>query len=283
MFETYNPSKILQPYIAFYYTLKCQKSDYDNIISEFCLPSGFGHMGFHLSGSFYIVQKNEKQILPRFYTVGQQTHHYYFNSDSNRVDLYGVTFQPTGLWHFFEANMPSITDRAIATSSLLNRNIQKFTEQFNSKQEPCTRIKLIENLLTDTLLAVQPQLNVIDSAIQMINETYGCCSIAELISKLGISERYFQKRFKKMVGITPTAYKRIVRFNFMFSEIKTDTPIDCKALSALFNYYDFPHFSKDFKKYCGACPSKFQIDKFHFLQELMASEALLSERQNGHS
>ena len=277
MLEIFPPSKILQPYIAFYYTIKCQKSDYDHIISEYCLPSGFGHMGFHFCGSFYIVQKNEKQELPRFYTVGQQTQQYYINSDSDLVDFYGVTFQPTGLWHLFGLDMPSIMDKTIATNSLLKGNIQKFTEQFDSKQEPGTRIKLIENFLTNELLAVQPQLNVIDSAIKRINETYGCCTIAELISNLRISERYFQKNFKKMVGITPTAYKRIVRFNFMFAEIKTDTPIDCKALSALYNYYDFPHFSKDFKKYCGACPSRFHIDKFNFLQELVASHALLDK------
>lgn len=109
----------------------------------------------------------------------------------------------------------------------------------------------------------------------MINENYGCGSITELIGNLGISERYLQKKFKKMVGVTPMTYRRFVRFNFMFAEIKMDTPIDCKALSALYNYYDFPHFSKDFKKYCGACPSKFYINKFNFLQELMSSEALL--------
>lgn len=283
MFKTYPPSKILQPYIAFFYTIKCHKSEYDNIISEFCLPSGFGHMGFHFYGSFYILQKNEKKELPRFYTVGQQTHHYYINSNSDTVDLYGVTFKPTGLWHFFGVDMSSITDKAIATISLFKGNIQKFTEQFDSIKEVGTRIKLIENLLTNKLLVVRPELNVIDSAIKMINSTYGCGSIIELITNLGVSERYFQKRFKKMVGVTPTSYKRMVRFNCMFSEIKKDTVIDYKSLSALYNYYDFPHFSKDFKNYCGASPSKFHIDKFKLLQELMSSQALLDIPQNNSS
>ena len=279
MFKTYAPSKILQPYIAFFYTIQCKKSDYDYIISEFCLPSGYAHMGFHRHGSFYVIQKNEKQELPRFYTVGQQTHHYYFNSNSDRVDLYGVTFKPTGLWHFFGEDMSSITDTAIPTTSLFKGHIQQFTEQFDSNQELSTRIALIENLLINKLWTVQPHMNVIDSAINMINETYGCCSIALLIKNLGISERYFQKMFKKIVGITPTIYKRIVRFNFMFAEIEPEAPIDCKALSALYNYYDFPHFSKDFKKYCGTSPSRFHIEKFKFLQKLMASKALSAPSQ----
>ncbi len=274
MFQTFIPYKILQPYIAFYYTLKCQKSDYDHIISEYALPSGFGHMGFHFCGSFYIVQKNEIKELPRFYTVGQQTHQYYINSDSDLVYFYGVTFQPTGLWHLFGIDMPSITDKAIASTSLFSNNIEKFTKQFDADQEPTSKIKLIENLLRNQLATAKPQLNVIDSAIQRINENYGCCSISELINYLGINERYFEKKFKKMVGITPNAYKRFVRFNFMFSEIEKDATIDCKGLSALYNYYDFSHFSKDFKRYCGTCPSNFHIEKFKFLQEIMASKAL---------
>ncbi len=275
MFKTFIPSKILQPYIAFYYTIKCKKVDYESIISEYCLPNGLGIMGFHFYGSFYIVQKKEKKELPRFYTVGQQTSSYYIKSDSNIVEFYGVTFKPTGLWHFFGLDMSSITDKAIATTSLFRCDIQKFSKQFDEHQAPASKIKLIEKLFLDELLSVQPQLNVIDSAILRINETYGCCSISELTSYLGISARYFQKQFKKMVGITPSAYKRIVRFNFMFAEIKKGTPIDCKSLSALYNYYDFPHFSRDFKKYCGASPSKFHIEKFKFLEELMASQVLV--------
>lgn len=277
MFKTFIPSKILQPYIAFYYTIKCKKLDYDHIINEYALPSGFGHMGFHFSGLFHIIQKGKKQDLARFYTVGQQTHQYYINSGSELVDFYGVTFHPTALWHLFGLDMPSITDKAFASTSLFSNTIEKFTKQFNKDQEPALKIKLIETLLLDKLLTVQPQLNVIDTAIQRINETYGCCSITELTNYLGISERYFQKKFKKMLGITPTTYKRIVRFNCIFSQLKIDAPIDCKGLSAFYNYYDFPHFSKDFKKYCGVCPSKFHIEKFYFLQEVMASKALLNQ------
>lgn len=275
MITTYSPSAILQPYVAFFYVLRCKKSDYNGLISEFCLPTGHGHMSFHVQGKVYIEQKSKKHEPLKFNTVGQQTHYYYFKSDSEAVDTCTVTFKPTGLWHLFGVDMPSITDKAIDTTSLFRDKLRKFSEEFNSLQELSTKIMLIENLLINRCLSVQPQLNIIDSAIEMINETYGCCSIKEIISILGISERYFQKKFKKMVGITPGSYKRIVRFNFMFTEIKTNTLVDCKALSALYNYYDFSHFSKDFKKYCGASPSKFHIDQFKFLQELMTSTSQL--------
>lgn len=277
MFVTYPPSTILRPYVAFYYVMKCCKKDYKDTISEFCLPSGFCHMVFHSCGSFDIIQDNKKQKLPKFYTVGQQTQRYYLNSDFDFVDLIGVTFKPTGLWHFFGMDMSTVTDKVISTTSLFGGKIKKFTGQFDFNQELDARIELIENLLIDELLTVQPQLKVIDSAVQRIHETYGCCSITELVNYLGISERYFQKNFKKMIGITPNAYKRIVRFNFMFSETKKDAPLDCQTLSALCNYYDLAHFSKDFKKYCGVCPSQFHMNELDLFQELMASKAFVSK------
>lgn len=271
IYNMYFPTKVLEPFVAFYYILNLNKKDYQKVISEYCLPSGCAHMGFQAAGNIYVVQKNEKQISPRFYTSGQQTGYYHIHSDSDLLNLYGVTFTPTGLWHFFKMDMPTITNRSVETASLFNHSLQKFSDQFNAASGETSKIKLIEKLLIKKFRTTVPQLNIIDSAIHLINKSSGCCKMKDIIAKLGISERYFQKNFKKIVGITPSAYKRIVRFNCMFSKIGLDASIDCKALMAHFNYYDFAHFSKDFKKYCGTAPSQFEIAKFRFLKALIAS------------
>ncbi|AFL81612.1 hypothetical protein Aeqsu_2151 [Aequorivita sublithincola DSM 14238] len=48
MFKTYRSLIILEPYIAFYNTIKLNKKNYNSIISEFCLPSGYGN-GLNIS------------------------------------------------------------------------------------------------------------------------------------------------------------------------------------------------------------------------------------------
>jgi methylphosphotriester-DNA--protein-cysteine methyltransferase len=174
--------------------------------------------------------------------------------------------------------MPTIANRAIGSQFLFKNKIIKFTKQFEAEQSPKKRIQRIEKLMIKKILAIQPQTNIIECALHKMNESCGCSSISSIVNQLGVSERYFQKNFKKMVGITAAVYNRIVRFNFMFAEMKSEVPIDYKSLAALFKYYDFPHFSKDFKKYCGACPSKFYIHKFELLQQLMTSKASLMER-----
>lgn len=279
MFKTYPSSKILEPYIAFFYTVKWQKKDYDKNFSELGLPSGYCILGFHSKGQCFVALENEVQKLPKFYVIGQQMQKHYKSSTADTLELYAAIFKPTGLWHLFGLDMPLFTDKARVATTLFKDGLACFTKEFEACQSPESRIRIIENLLIRKCLSVQPRLTFIDYAIQLIYETHGCSSITTIIKKLNVSERYFQKKFKIMVGISPCAYNRIVRFNFMFARMKSDTSYDYKSLAALFNYYDFPHFSNDFKKYCGVCPSKFNIEKFKFLQEFVVSEALPTQYQ----
>ena len=274
MFRAFPPSDTLKPYVSHYYSIKCHRENYRNKISEFGLPSGFSHMGFHAAGSFYILQKNTRISLPRFYIAGQQTQNYFINSDSEFAEVYGVTFTPTGMWHLLHLDMSVVTDNAIPSSGFFEGMFDLFKEQYDLVTNPEKKWYLIEDLLLKKLLKADAQFNVIDTAIDNINKVLGCCTTAEIINGLKINERYLQKNFKKMVGITPSIYCRIQRFNSIFSDLKNDKTVNHKALSALYNYYDLPHFSKDFKKYSGECPTKFQLDKFQFFTEVLESMVL---------
>lgn len=279
MVTIYPPSKVLQPYIAYYYLITWHKENYDGRISEPCLPSGYCHMVFQIKGRCYILQNNELQKLSTFYIAGQRTHHYFMNSGSESVEHFGIAFKPTGLYHFFRLNMPSIANKALSPQCSLKDYFHIFKERLEIDQTIKSRIQLTENFLIKKLLDVKPQLNVIDSSIPIIIGSQGCQSIKEIAFKLGVGERYLQKNFKRMVGVAPSIYKRIVRFNHIFKEMKSNTSTNYKSLAALFNYYDFSHFSKDFKNHCGVCPSRFPVHKCSFPQEFIEKSSSIVNPQ----
>lgn len=92
-----------------------------------------------------------------------------------------------------------------------------------------------------------------------------------------MSPRYFQKKFKEVIGIQPSVFCRITRFNFLFSEMNTKTN-DFSTLSILYNYYDLSYFSKDFKRYCGSAPSKFYLEKFEFLNQVFINNPFIFQK-----
>lgn len=270
MLEIIPPVKTLSPYVAYYYIARLDEDVKGKGVKELCLPSGYAFMGFQTQGKCkYIFKKQAKIIPPRFYTSGQLTSKYFVITDDPSIAIVGVAFKPTGLWHLFGMDLRSILDNVIPTSTLFNDALVDFTAEFDAQEFAHSKKDCIESLLLNQMAKADPKCNIIDTAVDLIQMNKGCLPIKDLAAKLQVSVRYFQKRFKTMVGIVPSMYSRIVRFNYLFAEMNPEGPKDYKSLAALYNYYDFAHFSKDFKRYCGESPSKFHIEKFHFLKEFM--------------
>lgn|GEM_PF-991774 len=264
---TYQPTEVLKPYVAYYYSIKWERCNYKDGIYELLLPSGMCFMSFQLTGRFTGIIDNRKIKPKKYYTMGQQTDKYIMFSDNDVIELEGAAFTPTGLYHLFGCNMVNLINNPIDTQLLIEDLRDGFTQEYASEMDPINRINLIENLLINQTQKHFSKANIIDTAIAMIRRHKGCWSIKQITDKLNVSERYFQKMFKLMIGITPSTYNRIIRFNCLFAEMKSVSPQDYNTLSSLYYYFDFAHFSKDFKKYCGESPSKFNIEQFHFLKE----------------
>ena len=233
------------------------------------ISTGYCILAYLFHGGFTVYVNSEKIPLPNFYVTGQQASKYVFKSNSNSIKIVGVAFKPTGLWHLFGLNLPALVNKAESAWNLLGISKDLFQDSLNTIKSPKEGMSILEKILIEKIRSGVQSPNAVDIAIGIIYEKRGCISVTQLIKRLNISERYFQKLFKKMVGLPPSLYTRIVRFNFMFSEMNPKVEHDLKTISALYNYYDFSHFSRDFKRYCGESPSKFFIDKFHFLKETM--------------
>ena len=267
MFTTYPVTKKLQPYVSFYYDLNWERKDYENDIRETVLPSGKGFMVFQYKGRFRGMMDNEEQFVPKYYTIGQQTKTYTLFSDHETNSLTGVAFKPTGLYHMFGQNMALLANSTMDSKTVLGSDLTHFEISYEKESRTEMKVNMVEGLLLNQLEDKKYVPSFIDISIDMMNRSLGCEPITKITKKLNVSERYFQKKFKEMVGITPSEYNRIVRFNNLFSQFDAEDQNNYKTLVALFNYYDLAHFSKDFKKYCGETPKKFHLDKFKFVKE----------------
>lgn len=267
MFNTYPVSKNLQPYISFFYDFTWDEKDYENGIEEYILPSGQGFMVFQTEGRFKSLLGKKEIPVPKYYIIGQQTKTYTLLTDYEKLGIIGVAFKPTGLYKLFGNCMAAIVNCPTPTNNFFRTDFDIFCEEFEKVKNIQGKLILIEKLLETRLDKITASNSTVDSAIDLINNSMGCCSISDIARSLNISLRYFQKKFKEIIGVTPSAYNRIVRFNNLFSEYDQKNSKDYKSLGALFDYYDYSHFHRDFKKYCGETPKAFHLEKFGFIKE----------------
>lgn len=274
MFTLFPVGRKLQPYISFFYEIKWDNKDYRNGIREDILPSGKAFMVFQYAGRFRGAIHGHEPYVPKYYTIGQQTSSYTVFSDHHTMGLIGAAFKPTGLHKFFNIDATTLTDIPTDTTLLFGNKMQTFEEEFEAEKNTDKRVKLVEKLLLNRLSNKEINTNFIDISIDLMNAAHGCVPVSEIIKKLNVSERYFQKKFKLMVGIAPSVYNRIIRFNHLFSEFDVNDKNNYPTLSALFNYYDLSHFRKDFKKYCGEAPRRFHLEKFRFIKEAFVTNPI---------
>ncbi|MBO6830035.1 helix-turn-helix domain-containing protein [Allomuricauda sp.] len=82
-------------------------------------------------------------------------------------------------------------------------------------------------------------------------------SIDALSESLCISNRGLQKLFKKHIGMSPSYYRKIIRFNKAVRLLSMNSESSLTQISYACGYFDQAHFIKDFREFGGLSPSEF--------------------------
>ncbi len=106
-------------------------------------------------------------------------------------------------------------------------------------------------ILTDT-----PCHSAVLCGIKYIHERYHERVVMEYISnEIGISPFYFQRIFRKHIGLTPVQYLQRVRTRFSMISLQSGMPASLAALEV--GFADQSHMIRTFQSYVGITPGRF--------------------------
>jgi len=74
---------------------------------------------------------------------------------------------------------------------------------------------------------------------------------------LPLCERHFRRKFKQIMGLTPSIFFRLQRFHHALRLRKENPRLELLDLISLCNFYDYSHFTREFKYFSGNSPSTF--------------------------
>lgn len=163
----------------------------------------------------------------------------------------------------------------------------------NSSPLPCSQ--LMEELSASTtndhrihlilLFLIQlekhrfPAIPWLEKSINLILLKNGQINQAELIQEAGISIRHFRRVFKKVVGVPPKYFCKVIQINTVF-QLLHDTSSEKMHLLALdCGYYDQAHFINDFNKLIGDTPQNFLHGDQAFLKEYMGRQRFTCSKE----
>lgn len=91
-------------------------------------------------------------------------------------------------------------------------------------------------------------------AVSTIIKTKGMLPIKTLREQLFITERTFERRFNKEIGVTPKQFAKIIQFSFSLNQIQESDYTKLTNIAYENGFADQSHFIRTFKKYTGATP-----------------------------
>lgn len=176
------------------------------------------------------------------------------------VQLIFVIFKPLGLNAFLRDDASTVTDSILSLGSFKEQHLKNLQNiKFEVSESVEQNILNLEKSLI-SCFKLKPNRNeqlALKKTLQFIVENKGKKTVQELAEWSGVSTRTLELQFKKLIGLPPKIYSRIIRFNCLIHQL-TETPqIDSFEWIEKYGYTDQSHFIKDFKDFTGISPKKY--------------------------
>jgi AraC-like DNA-binding protein len=95
----------------------------------------------------------------------------------------------------------------------------------------------------------------------MQEQVYGTLRLPDVAGKLGITESYMIRLFRKKLNITPMKYYTRLKVEAA-AALLADTPLAVYEIADRLNFYSEYHFSRVFKHYTGSAPTVYRNEQY---------------------
>jgi AraC-like DNA-binding protein len=168
-----------------------------------------------------------------------------------------VIFQPGAFYRLTRIPSLHTTNCHIDAEAVFPGEINLVNERLGSTRSHKEMIGIIVAFLLHQVRKVKIDPHAADHAAQLILHHKGHLSLDNLSKQIYLSPRQLIRKFNERLGINPTLFARITRFETSLS-LKIKAPLKNWLDVALqCGYYDYQHLVRDYRDFTGLGPAAF--------------------------
>lgn len=247
--NTYIPTALLKPFIKTYLIIECENERVNRVVPDTSLV-----MAFRYKGKVSYQSNDTINDLPFSLVSGLRKSGRLINYSKDTANIL-VIFKEAGANAFIKEPLNELFEDSVSLDNFTGyKNLSSIEEQLAGAADNTQRIYLIEQFLLSRLYNLKPD-TLILAAMERIHEAKGIIRIKNLADTLCISQDAFEKRFRRIVGVSPKQFSYIVRMRSILDSGLNKQTLTETAFNA--GYFDQSHFNKDFKSFTGQSPTDF--------------------------
>lgn len=249
LFERKEPLPALSSIVKEYWVIEDEDSC---SFTQKIIPDGYCEFIFHYGAPYRVNMKGDWTLQSPALFASQLTSHF-FLENTGHTGILGVKLEPAAAHTLLGIDLSSYTDQVTPLKELGLDFPEVLMDPKVSVSERMTRA---ESWMTGLIRNNRYPIDRVDRGLQLMRANYGDVDIEALCGEIGVSRRHFEREFKKVVGLTPKRYCRIIRFNYIF-EIMKNRDASWIDVALQSGHFDQSHFIKNFKEFTGEEPSQY--------------------------
>jgi len=229
----------------------------ENTNEETVLPffaDGYPGIIFQQTEGGMLVQPQNK-IMPELFIYGQTIKPVELILHGN-YKLLIFQLYPFVLKSFYDLNAEALNDTCydISTATYGDEVLDSLIHTTNLQE----KIKILTDYLFDLFEEKKSALDLtVRKAIQIILDNKGQIFVKDIFEQLHVTERTFERRFLKEVGMSAKQFCQVVQFQQSFEQLTAKEYSRLTDIVYNNGFADQSHFIRVFKSYTGSTPKKF--------------------------
>lgn len=150
-----------------------------------------------------------------------------------------------------------MTDNPIDINLLEPSKTLELQEKLLNSDSINEMINLIDNYIFSLVNKVKADINLIKFATTEILKNPENEILKKVQNELHLTERTFQRMFKRNVGLSPNQYRRIGQFSSAFKQLQQKQFENLFDIAFDNGYSDQSHFTRSFKEFTNITPKEY--------------------------
>jgi AraC-like DNA-binding protein len=197
------------------------------------------------------TQSSIDNDIPKAFVYGKRTQPAQLLA-RGAFELTGIVFRPEALHVLLRLEPADINNGPVNVDDLFACHLE---DQLMSAKTARERLTVLVGCLEARVVQRLPVDDLVSESVRLIRTEVRSIRIPPLLKCLGISERQFERRFFREVGVSPHHYLRILRFQEAVRLLRDGVFDKMSDLASELNYCDQSHFIKEMKEFSGHTPT----------------------------
>jgi AraC-like DNA-binding protein len=230
-------------------------------------PNGLPGIVFHHNNGYsaleqIVTHSGRKVFPPPLFLYGpgiEPSVMHYQRGSSTTVQ---VIFKPHALKTLLGLDASHLANGSADLHEFSARDLDYQLIEARNQQE---RVHLLTCFLAARLKQERTRDALVEESLSLIHQNSAALHVKDLLACLHISERQFERRFIRTVGLSPQVFIRVKRFNEAIRLIKTGQFARLTDVACALNFSDQSHFIRDLKAFSGMTPKGLsqKVDDFY--------------------